>query len=38
MNKENNSQNNHPDRVGIPQLCILIFDFCILNLTDGQFE
>jgi len=36
--KQNYNENSHPDSVGVPQFCILNFDFCILKLTDGQFE
>jgi len=38
MSQQNNNQDVHPDNVGIPQFCILNFDFCILKLAVGQFE
>jgi len=36
--KQNHNENSRPDLVGIPQFCIFNFDFCILKMTNGQFE
>jgi hypothetical protein len=36
--RQDNNQDIHLDNVGIPQFCILDFDFCILKLAVGQSE